>query len=51
MNYKIKIWNQKEFGNTIQEKKSVEVRIEELQSQIIREGRSEDITLEEGWIF
>lgn len=50
MKYKIKIWNKKEFGNVIQEKKILEALMGELQSQIIRESRLEDIALEEGII-
>lgn len=51
MKTKIKEWNKKEFGNIIEVKKKLELAMEEIQQKIIREGRDEEMSREEGRII
>jgi len=48
MKQKIKKWNQEEFGNIIQDQQQLNQRMMEIQQEMIKEGRSEELAEEEG---
>eukprot|EP00253_Pinus_taeda_P025221 PITA_25221 len=45
--HKIRKWNKEDFGNTFEEKQKLEKEMEEVQQQIILEGRDEEMCKEE----
>ena len=47
MKHKIRKWNKEDFGNIFEENKKLEKAMEEVQQQIILEGRDEERCKEE----
>ena len=48
---RIKQWNKESFGNIFQEKKQLDLRIQEVELEMSRQGPSTELKSEEWWLL